>query len=565
MSNHDVSDELLNQIETIRVQYKQRLVADRRKLSSILNGLTTETVEQCVENLHRILHSMSGSAGTFGFEDVGTESRRIDEILKKISTEQTSENKNTLVQLIKDEVTSFCELLSSTEILEEHNTTQSLRARSSKSPAQIDTPEHDEDIEVWLIEEDKTLAEQFSKQLVNFNFKIRTIELGQALEEAGIKGWPDATILDMDGYDFSELVDTNNAFYVKHESPGGLIMLSENDDFEQRMKAAKARALSFMKKPVAFPELIGHLEVVLNRKKVEPPRVMLIDDDKELCSLLKLELESEGMRVNILSDIKNIIPELAEFRPELLLLDMEMPDYSGIDIALLVRQHVQFESLPIVYLSAEQDIDKQAEALLFNADDFLVKPILYQQLISSIRSRIQRARVLNQLISKDGLTGLLKHAAIKEQAELEVKRAQREASPVSIVMLDIDHFKRVNDTYGHATGDTVIASVATLLRHRLRSTDIIGRYGGEEFMVILPNTPETAAFKVIDTIRKVFSEMEFVADENVFNCTFSGGCVCSEDFNSNVNASELTEEADKALYLSKNNGRNRVSKRVQNV
>ncbi|MCA1768327.1 MAG: diguanylate cyclase [Idiomarina sp.] len=325
------------------------------------------------------------------------------------------------------------------------------------------------------------------------------------------------------------------------------------------MKAAKARVLSFLKKPIALSELISHLEAVLKKEQIEPPRVMLIDDDKELCSLLKLKLESEGMLVNILNDVKNIIPELAEFRPELVLLDMEMPDYSGIDIALLIRQHVQFESLPIVYLSAEQDPDKQTEALLFDADDFLMKPIPYERLISSIRSRVQRGRVLEQLISKDGLTGLLKHSAIKEQAEREIKRAQREKSPVSIVMLDIDHFKRVNDTYGHAIGDTVITSLSTLLRHRLRSTDIIGRYGGEEFMVILPNTSEAEAFHIIDTIRAAFSEMEFIADKNTFNCTISAGCACSEDFNIEASATELTEEADKALYASKNNGRNQVS------
>ncbi|MCA1768328.1 MAG: Hpt domain-containing protein [Idiomarina sp.] len=153
MSNHDVSDELLNQIENIRVQYKQRLVADRRKLSSILEGLNIETAEQSIENLHRILHSISGSAGTFGFEDIGTESRRIDETLKKISREQTSENKSILVQLIKDEITSFCQLLSSTEILEEQNTAQSLGARSSKSLAQTKMPRHEEESEVWLIED----------------------------------------------------------------------------------------------------------------------------------------------------------------------------------------------------------------------------------------------------------------------------------------------------------------------------------------------------------------------------------------------------------------------------
>jgi len=562
MNSHDVSDELLTEIQNIRIQYKERLATDRSKLSALLDNLNTDTAHQSVKKIHRILHSISGSAGTFGFEGVGNESRRIDEMLKEISNERVNQDKSRLEKFIRDEITTFCRLLSSIEINEENNSAQSLRSRSSTSIEHANSFRHGQTSEVWLIEEDKILAEQFAKQLGNFNFKIQTIELEQALELALSRGWPNATIIDMDGHDFSQIVDINNAFRVTGENPGGLIMLSENDDFEQRMKAAKARALSFLKKPVGLSELIGHLEVVLNRGQADPPRVMLIDDDKELCSLLKLELESEGMQVNILNDVKNIITELAEFRPELVLLDMEMPDYSGIDIALLVRQHVQFESLPIVYLSAEQDLDKQTEALLFDADDFLMKPISYEHLVSSIRSRVQRARILDQLIVKDGLTGLLKHAAVKEHADREVKRALREGNPASIVMLDIDHFKRVNDTYGHATGDTVIASLATLLRHRLRQTDIIGRYGGEEFMAILPNTSEAEAFQIVDRIREVFSEMEFTEGESVFNCTISAGCVCSEDFKSPVDASKLTEAADKALYASKNNGRNRVSGRL---
>ncbi|MGM0631531.1 MAG: GGDEF domain-containing protein, partial [Pseudomonadota bacterium] len=176
-------------------------------------------------------------------------------------------------------------------------------------------------------------------------------------------------------------------------------------------------------------------------------------------------------------------------------------------------------------------------------------------------SRVHRARVLEQLISKDGLTGLLKHAAIKEHATHELERARRDGGVLSIVMLDIDHFKRVNDTYGHATGDTVIASLATLLRHRFRKTDIVGRYGGEEFMIILPNTNESDTFDVVDGIRKVFSEMEFTAQGETFYCTLSAGCICSEDFSSKASVSELIEAADKALYVSKNNGRNQVSKR----
>ncbi|NWO08734.1 MAG: response regulator, partial [Alteromonadaceae bacterium] len=361
------------------------------------------------------------------------------------------------------QVMSFCQGLDTATVIDQYSPAASSKdsKKGSSIPNKMSNVEHEG--EIWLIEEDQYLAEQFTKQLVNFNFKVQKYELKHALGKAESEGWPDATIIDMDGPEYKATTDINVLFSEMETPPARLIMLSENDNFEQRMNAAKVRALSFLKKPVGLSELLDHVESVFRKEQAEPPRVMLIDDDKELRSLLKLELESKGMLVNILLKIEDIISELTEFRPELLLLDMEMPHCSGIDIALLVRQHAQFESLPIVYLSAEQNQEKQAEALLFDADDFLVKPISNERLTSSIRSRVQRARVLEQLISKDSLTGLLKHAAIKEQAEREVKRAQRKHIAVSIVMLDIDHFKRVNDTYGHATGDTVITSLATLL------------------------------------------------------------------------------------------------------
>ncbi|WP_417441875.1 diguanylate cyclase [Idiomarina sp.] len=559
MSNHSTAQEIQAEIQAIRNQYKERLAADKSKLLSFLDELNVNSAHQAAHEIHLILHSISGSAGTFGFSQISSEARRIDRSLKQSVNQPNTQNSNSLTNFINDELTHFCHLLDKVNSDDELKIEQ--LENTEKTSQRIITSRPEGEREVWLIEENEKLADQFSRQLVNFNFKINTMNLKQALDLASKLGWPNATIIDIDCDDFKDPPSTNNVFSYLKEATEGLIMLSENDSFEQRIKAAKARATSFLKKPVDLSELISHLEAILNEERVSPPRVMLVDDDKELCALLKVELESEGMQVNILNNIKSILSELVEFKPELLMLDMEMPSYSGIDIALLVRQHAQFESLPIVYLSAEQDIDKQTEALLLDADDFLVKPISHKRLVSSIRSRVQRARTLEQLISKDGLTGLLKHSTIKEHATREFERSRREGSPVSIIMLDIDHFKRVNDTHGHATGDDVIASLAALLRNRFRKTDILGRYGGEEFMIILPNTGASQAFDIMEGIRVAFSKMEFTSNNQTFFCTLSAGCVCSDDFAQNTDASDLIEEADKALYISKNGGRNRVSRK----
>lgn len=191
------------------------------------------------------------------------------------------------------------------------------------------------------------------------------------------------------------------------------------------------------------------------------------------------------------------------------------------------------------------------------ADDFLTKPISDLQLVAAVRARIARARQLEEQISRDSLTGLLKHASIKEAVELEVKRAQRLAKPVTLAMLDIDHFKAVNDNYGHAMGDVVIAAVATLLRQRLRQSDIIGRYGGEEFVAVLPDCDLENARLLLDDIRQRFSSLLYSHEGQSFSCTISVGLACSAQYPDSHGA-ELLVTADEALYRAKRGGRNQV-------
>jgi diguanylate cyclase (GGDEF)-like protein len=188
-------------------------------------------------------------------------------------------------------------------------------------------------------------------------------------------------------------------------------------------------------------------------------------------------------------------------------------------------------------------------------DDFLTKPIKPGHLVSSVSSRIQRSRMLRSFMVRDSLTGLLNHTAIKDQLEREVARAKRLKTPLAYAMIDIDLFKRVNDTYGHPVGDRVIKSLSRLLKQRLRETDVVGRYGGEEFAVIMSDTDGPAAMKVLDNIRDAFSRFSHLADGKEFSVTFSGGIA---DVALSGDAIKLGDFADRALYEAKHAGRNRL-------
>ncbi len=221
----------------------------------------------------------------------------------------------------------------------------------------------------------------------------------------------------------------------------------------------------------------------------------------------------------------------------------------------MIRQIKAYVGLPIVFLSAETDREKQLDVVGQGGDDFLTKPIKPDVLIASVSSRIERYRQLHSLMLRDGLTGLFNHTTMREHLVQEINRSGRNNQPFSLAMLDLDEFKKVNDTYGHATGDKVLRSLAHLLTLRLRCTDIIGRYGGEEFIVLLPNTTKEGAVLLMNDIRESFSQIVHLAQSEEFRVAFSCGVAGFPEYNS---ASTLSEAADQALYTAKRRGCNQV-------
>ncbi len=250
-----------------------------------------------------------------------------------------------------------------------------------------------------------------------------------------------------------------------------------------------------------------------------------------------------------------VMGSLADFNPDLILMDMYMPGCNGIELAKVIRQIDSYVSIPIVYLSSETDVDKQLAAMRTGGDDFLTKPIQPEHLVSYVSSRAERMRIIRSFMDRDSLTGLLNHTRTKESLGICLERARRLGSPLVFAMLDIDKFKSVNDTYGHPVGDRVILSLSRLLRQRLRKTDIIGRYGGEEFAVILPDTDIRSAKKMLDEIRESFSLIKNQAAKSEFFVTFSCGMAVYPE---HEDPASICSAADRALYDAKHGGRNRV-------
>jgi diguanylate cyclase (GGDEF)-like protein len=289
----------------------------------------------------------------------------------------------------------------------------------------------------------------------------------------------------------------------------------------------------------------------------ESYRVMVVEDSRTAAQAIRKSLEENGITSLVLHDPLQSLQNIREFQPDLILMDMYMPHCTGVEAARVIRQHDEFLGVPIVFLSGETNIALQVEALRLGGDQFLTKPVNPVLMNAVVKSKIDRYRALRRSMQNDSLTDLLNHISIK-QALGTALNTLPEGKSIAIAMLDIDNFKRVNDTYGHPVGDQVIRSLAWLLKQRLRRNDLVGRYGGEEFVVGLIGTNTVAAQEILNRIRDDFSHITFFGENGQkFTATFSAGVTTYPEDGAHGLEAAL-ELADKSLYAAKHQGRNRV-------
>lgn len=337
------------------------------------------------------------------------------------------------------------------------------------------------------------------------------------------------------------------------QTPMVFITQEETARIEQRLEAHRAGCLRFFVRP-AVSQIIRTIERFYSPQPEEPYKVLIVDDSKSQALFCEKTLKKAGMDTYVLTDALQVLPVLDEFQPEIIVMDMYMPNCTGTEIAGVIRQQSQYIGVPILFLSGEEDINIQLDAMSQGGDDFLTKPINPNHLTMTVSNRARRARVLNNLIARDSLTGLFNHTYILDKLKQACRQANEKHLPLSFAMVDIDFFKKINDNYGHPIGDKVILALSLFLKQRLRKTDFIGRYGGEEFAVILPNTHAQQALDVMNNIRQGFSQLEHSAEQQDFKVTFSCG-ICHFD---GENGDVIIEHADQALYEAKKQGRDNV-------
>ncbi|MBS3803484.1 MAG: diguanylate cyclase [Oleiphilaceae bacterium] len=404
------------------------------------------------------------------------------------------------------------------------------------------------------------LGSRLIKQLEFFGFRASAFATPQELMSACGLHKPETILMDIDfGGEKNEGIATVEKLQERHDTPIPVVFTSDEDGtIETRLRASRCGGEEFFYPAVDPGQLIEKIETYTHGNSVDPYKVLVLDDSRAQAKYMETVLKRAGMNACIITDPMEIIDALESFGPEIIILDMYMPGCTGMEIARVIRQQDRFHSVPIIYLSAEDDVNKQLHAMSLGGDDFLTKPVDPKHLVATIHNRGRRARSLLALMIRDSLTGLFNHTHTLYLLDQEIIKAGQKEQPLCFAMLDLDCFKQVNDTFGHPIGDRVLRSLSMFLKQRLRKSDHIGRYGGEEFAIILPDTEEPDACAVLNEIRERFAELLQPASNREFNVTFSAGIA---RWNGEP-AQELCQRADRALYEAKAAGRNCIIGRI---
>ena len=314
-------------------------------------------------------------------------------------------------------------------------------------------------------------------------------------------------------------------------------------------------------------------------KSIKTEKILLLGTDKLLVNELAERLGNVGLDVLAANDINTALKLIEVVSPSVIILDPSMKSPDGKDLLPFFKSRSTLIDAPIIILSKDTDADSQVYAFLQGASDYIGKPFHFPELLARVNNQIRirnnlkdleeknreltkRNIVLEQLAITDSLSELYNKGYILKRLESELMRSARYNEPMSLIIIDIDYFKKINDSFGHIAGDNILRRLSKILIESVRDVDIVARYGGEEFLVVCPNTSLSGAAILAERIRESVQNTIFHAGSIDIKLTISLGlsnlspsALANGDFNTN----KLIEEADSALYKAKSAGRNKVA------
>lgn len=357
----------------------------------------------------------------------------------------------------------------------------------------------------------------------------------------------DLTLRDSDGHHVELLVEKGER----------VIVLTAHADADNRHRFNQLNIIDYILKDYSFEYLFSLIHRLVNNVG---KRVLLVDDSKTMRLNMRRMLNLMNLTVDEVENGQQALDRLEEQKYDLLLLDYEMPELDGIQTLQQLRRHHSKLRLPVIAISAMEQQETVVLFLKAGANDFINKPFSREEFLVRVNNQLDMldaAQRIERLAITDPLTGLYNRNFLYEMLPLMIAEAHRYEKPLSLIILDVDHFKQFNDTWGHDVGDLVLKHVAKLLQNNIRSADIPCRYGGEEFVIVLPDTHLENAVRAAEKIRNVVEDTPLVLEDQPepLRVTLSLGVA---ELKKEDTLDTLIRRADQALYAAKRGGRNRT-------
>lgn len=577
--------------QSVSQGYVQRVAS----LAATLRALQPGPVDSAVQaQILTAAHALAGSLGSFGFSQATAHCRQIESILSDatgLSTQQVSQLETLATQMQRS--------------LESH----SEAALAAPAETQPQTQPLDQTIlpsapDFTLLTYELPLGQLYSLLIVagreepeqgwlrsltamgsRYQIQVSIAENTAQAKQMMSNPLPGIVVFDLDGDSELPARDSPEFRWLAElqslRPPVPVLILTAAVSFKNRVRMARLGVTALLQAPVSPTEVLETAVQVLQKGAPPAGKLLIVDDDPAMLTLLQVLLQPWGFRLELLSEPQHFWRVLEHFEPDLVLLDAKMPQINGFELCQVLRSAPRWHDLPIVMMSGYTDASTIQQVFAAGADDYIRKPIVAPELVARVLGWLERARIQRLQANVDNLTGVANRRKSTQLLTRLLRLAQRQGQPLCFAVIDFDHFKRINDEYGHPMGDRILRRFGESLRSTFRTEDVTGRWGGEEFIVGLYGITRPEGTQRLQEFLQIWQQEHFnvtVTDSRhsppdsppdsqtdsqtdsqnyrSLSVTFTAGIAAYPDDATDLQ--RLYRVADEALYQAKAAGRNRV-------
>ncbi len=522
--------------EKSRDETARRIATVEEAVTAMLAGDLSDGLRGAAE---RDAHKLAGSLGMFGFPTGSELARQIEHAFRRSGGPDHAD------------LPRLAEL--TLELREEFET----RANGSSAGDVIEAPAP-QGIALLIVSSDGALVERLWVEALARHlrpFRAASSNEARRLIAAGL---PEAVLLDV-SFTGEDAIDDLGLLEDLAESdpPIPVVVLSGTETLLDRVEVARRGGRAFVARTRTPWQMIDAVSETVAQLHRSNTKILAIDDDPAISATVQALLGEHGLSVSTINDSLGFWDSLEEVRPDLLVLDLDMPQLNGIDLCMAVRSDSRFGQLPIVFLTARTDAASVQRIFDAGADDYVTKPIVAPELVTRVLNRLERVTLLRQFAERDSLTGIPNRRRSTAVLEDLLAMSDRFGQPLALAAIDLDSFKGLNDRLGHAAGDSALQRLATMLVEAFRGEDVVGRWGSDEFIAGMYGMARDDGVQRLAEVLESFRAQELTGRGGAtVRMTFTAGVAEYPADGSDLH--ELYQSADEALHAAKEAGRNRV-------